>query len=136
MATDDSVSLREFLETKILGVKESLTAALRANETAILKSEAATEERFRSVNEFRATLADSARLFMPRAEYEQAHKALEQKVETLERTLSGRVESVATRVSSREDRGRGMGEIWGYLIGVAGIITAIIAIAISVLKRS
>lgn len=68
------------LEAALLAAEKAVQAALVAAEKAVTKAELAAERRFESVNEFRGQLADQATLFMPRAEYESAHTALEDKL--------------------------------------------------------
>jgi len=54
---------------------------------AVDKAEESVDKRFGSVNEMRAMVTDSATRFMPRAEYETAHRALVEKVEGLQKFL-------------------------------------------------
>lgn len=125
---EDTVSLREHFEVRILGLEKSIDerfsaqdqavkTAMQSAEKAVNKAESAAERRFESVNEFRNTLSDQARMLMPRAETEQAVKALSEKLDVL-----------ATRVNAREDRGRGMGDIWAYIVGALGIVVALAAL--------
>lgn len=91
-------------------------AALAAADRAVAKAEAASERRFESVNEFRNTLSDQARLLMPRSEAEQALKGLSDKIDIL-----------TSRINQRDDRGRGMGDVWGFIVGAIGILALIIS---------
>jgi hypothetical protein len=98
------VSLREYVDIRFAAAKE-----------AVEKVERATELRFASVNEFRQQLGDQTRQFMPRLEVEQQFKSLEEKINRNE-----------TRLNARDDRGKGMGEIWGWIVGAAGLIGLVI----------
>jgi hypothetical protein len=78
----DSVAKR--FEDRFAGTKDALRDTLAAADRATTKAENASDERFRGVNEFRATLADQARDLMPRLETETLVKALEARVAKLE----------------------------------------------------
>jgi len=52
-------------------------------ERAVTKAEREYEERFKSVNEFRATLSDQSRDMLPRAEANARFKSLEDKIDLL-----------------------------------------------------
>src|SRR5436853_537145 len=56
------------VDTAIIAQRAAIDAALAAADKAVLKSEAATELRFQSVNEFRGQLTDQAATFMTRNE--------------------------------------------------------------------
>jgi ABC-type transporter Mla subunit MlaD len=95
---DDKITLREYVDTRfhdqekavgtaLAAQKEAVAAALAAADRAVAKAETAADKRFESVNEFRATLADSARLLMPRSEVEQIVKGLSEKINSLQRMV-------------------------------------------------
>lgn len=123
-----NVSLRHHLETRIKDVEEKLTLriadleksigiALSSAERALNKAESATDKRFDGVNEFRSALYDNQRTFLPRLEYEQAHK-----------NLADRIEVLTTRVTAREAETTGLGKGWIYLVGVMGFIATLVSI--------
>jgi hypothetical protein len=101
--TDMNVSWRDYVDTRFEAIKEAIT-----------KAESANDKRFDGVNEFRGQLGDQTRLLMPRLEVEEKFKGMEKSISEL-----------TTRVNAREDRGRGMGEIWGYVLGVLGALAII-----------
>lgn len=105
------ISLREYVDVRFEAQEKAVQAALASADRAVAKAEAAAERRFDSVNEFRSTLSDQARLLMPRSETEQALRG-----------LSDKIDALTGRLNQRDDRGRGMDQIWGYLIGAAGLI--------------
>src|SRR6478752_7363989 len=87
-------TLKEYLEALIAAhgmadrdrfdaQEKAVNAALAAAERAVTKAEIAAEKRFDSVNEFRAQLADQARDFMPRKEFEVQLGALSARVDML-----------------------------------------------------
>lgn len=103
------------LEAAMLAAEKAVQTALTAAEKAGRKAETAADKRFESVNEFRAQLADQAGTFMPRAEYETSHQALEDKVGAL-----------TERVNLAEGRTRGLNAGWAFLVGSAAILGAVI----------
>ena len=66
---------------------------------AILKAEAATEERFKGVNEFRNTLSDQQRTFIPRSEAELQNS-----------NLNDRLHKLETRITTVEGKGTGISQ--------------------------
>ena len=128
---DDAVSLKEYFESEIGNVKkliqdssqaakDAVKSALDSQKEAILKSEAANEKRFASVNEFRNTLSDQQRNLMPRAE-----------VDILVKALEGKSESNEKRIIILESRGNGVGQGMGYIIGIVGVVSAVISIILA-----
>ena len=94
----DEVRLREYVdirfnaqekavEAALAAQEKAVAAALAAADRAVAKAERAAEARFESVNEFRGTLTDQAATFLPRREYENAHTAVVEKVEALQKFL-------------------------------------------------
>jgi len=57
------------------------------SEKSTLKSDLATDKRFESVNEFRATLSDQAQSFITRTEYAIQHKSAEEKIDSIKEQL-------------------------------------------------
>jgi hypothetical protein len=113
----DQISLREYIDMRFTAQDKAVAAALASAERAVAKSDLATEKRFESVNEFRATLADSARLLMPRLEAEQVIRAISDKVEVL-----------TTRLNARDDRGQGSSAIVAYIIAAVAVVTSILTV--------
>lgn len=124
----DNVSLREYVDQRfsaqdkavaaaLAAQEKAVTAALAAADRAVAKAEGASERRFESINEFRGALSDSARLLMPRAEAEQAVRAMTEKIDEL-----------AKRVNARDDQGRGLHQGWVILVGVIAVIAAVVGV--------
>lgn len=67
---------------RLEAARETIDVAKAAADKAIVKAETATEKRFDSVNEFRAALADQTANFMPRTEYNIAHSAIVEKIDS------------------------------------------------------
>jgi hypothetical protein len=95
---------------------KAVQIAMIASEKAVVKAEIAAEKRFESVNEFRAQLTDQAATFLARTEYLTAHQSLTEKIGD----LAARLE----RIEGAKTGGR---ELWGYIVGGAGIILAVAA---------
>jgi hypothetical protein len=117
-------ALKEHLETlidrsssqtveHIKSVRDLTTQALMASREAILKAEAATEKRFESVNEFRATLDQQQRTLMPRAEAEIRFQSLVDQLTVLRNRTEQRV---------------GWKEGVAYAVAAAGFIVALAAV--------
>lgn len=120
----DSITLREHVmallaemdrrfEAAIAAQDKAVQIAMIASEKAVVKAEIAAEKRFESVNEFRGQLSDQAATFMPRAEAEQRLGSLAEKIVDL--TGSNKA---------------GASALWGYLVGAAGLVVAVIAVFI------
>lgn len=91
------------LDAAFKAAEQAVAVALANAEKATIKAEDAANKRFESVNEFRQTLTDQAATFMPRAEYESAHKALDDKFETEAKRNANAIAALASRM----DRGEG-----------------------------
>jgi len=75
------------LQAALASAEKAVQAALVASEKAVLKAENASNDRFRGVNEFRQALSDQTATFIPRAEYDTNHKALQKQVDSLFRLV-------------------------------------------------
>lgn len=104
---------QQALTAALLAADTAVRAAQAAAEKAVAKAEAATEKRFESVNEFRQTLTDQAASFPSRVELQ---------------ALADRVADLATRLDKTEGRSTGLNAGWGYVLGAAGLIAAVITI--------
>jgi hypothetical protein len=95
------ISLREYVDIRFDAQEKAVNAALAAADRAVNKAEIASEKRFENMNEFRGALADSARLLMPRSEFEQITK-----------TQADRLTLMESRFNAAEARGRGESQSW------------------------
>lgn len=111
---------QRFRDTKIavdaalIAADKAVAAALAGQKEAVIKAENASEKRFESVNEFRNTLSDQQRTFLPRNEYIIAHTSLGEKVDNLN-----------SRLDKSEGKGTGFSSSWGILLGAVGLISVI-----------
>lgn len=130
--------------------EKALADALLAAERAGAKAEGTQEKRLESLNEFREQQKDLIGTFLPRAEYDRAHTDLVERVEKLGSTLNEKIDTVERREGERRDElaGRlaalqatistasghsaGLNAGWGYIVGAAGFIGAVIGIVLAV----
>jgi hypothetical protein len=128
VAAQDPVPLREYVNMRfemqekavqaaLAAAEKAVAAALAAAERAVNKAEGATERRLESMNEFRGALNDSARLLMPRAEAEQSFRVLAEKIDSLDK-----------RVTGKDERGNGMNQGWLILVSVVSVLSTIIMV--------
>lgn len=134
MTGEPSVSWREYVDGRfeqqdravaaaLAGQEKAVAAALAAADRAVSKAEAASEKRFEGVNEFRAALADNFRTLMPRAEAEQAVRALNEKLDVL-----------TARVNAKDERSNTWASGWGLIVGLVGVVAAIISIVFALTR--
>jgi ribosomal protein L12E/L44/L45/RPP1/RPP2 len=109
--------LEQRTEDRFEASKDAVTAAIAAADRAVQKAESAAEKRFESVNEFRSTLADQQRNLMLRAEAVALVDSIKDKVSSLEKQLDQQ------RDERRGER-TGMQNLWGYAVGVIGMLLA------------
>lgn len=122
---------KEFHE-HLAQVRAETHAALEAADKAISKSEAATEKRFESVNEFRAQLADQAQRFIPRIEAEQRMVQNAEKIDALDTRHQKDVGAINSRLDLTTGRTNGIAAGWGAIVAAVGVVGAVIAIIIAV----
>lgn len=136
MPGPNELTLREYVDTRFEAQREAVAAALAAQEKAVAaalaaadravaKAETAAERRFESQNEFRGTLTDQARTLMPRAESEQAIRMLNEKLDLL-----------TARVNSRDDKAGAWAAGWGLLVGLVGVVAAVISIVFALTRHA
>jgi hypothetical protein len=113
----DELALREYVDVRIDSLDRSVQTALTSAKEAVLKAEAATNDRFSAVNEFRGSLNDVARVQMPRTEAEQVNRA-----------LSERIDRLTTQVNDMASRSQGVSAMWPFLVGGAGIIFGVFGV--------
>lgn len=118
------VSLRDHLTAAVAALEARILAVLaerdtryserfRAQEENVRTALTATERRFESVNEFRATLADQAARF-----------ATVEQVEAL-RTV---VNILQDRVNKAEGGRQGLSSGWAFLVGGIGVVGVVVAL--------
>jgi len=121
-------SLRNEALLSTASVKDSIVLALSSAKEAVAKAEAANEKRFDSVNEFRATLTDQQRTFMPRSELEVIIKSLNEKVSAQAALLmdsNNRINANQANIAGKES---GQNQGWGWAVGVVGLVLTLLSI--------
>jgi len=93
-----------------------------AMSTAILKAEAATNHRFESVNEFRATLSDQATKLLTRDEYLAAHQVTVDRINDLATRLTALESLAAGRLAQRTSSG----QLYAWAIAGLSLIVSLI----------
>jgi predicted nucleic acid-binding Zn-ribbon protein len=126
-ALEREVNLRETYRLELKGdAEKALTAAMASAERAVNKAEVSAEKRFEGINEFRKTLNDQAALFMPRTEFDTAHDALVEIVNTLSGRRDRSVGSVAGARLTTAGMGAGLAALAAVVI-IANILSSLLA---------
>src|ERR1700733_15239409 len=119
---------KEAVFSAMVAAKEAVQAALVSAKEAVNKAESANERRFESVNEFRASLADKARLQMPRLECEALFKGMGEKMETSSKQTIARVDLLSQQSIANAGKKAGIADGWGFAIGAVGLVLAVVSI--------
>lgn len=121
--------LKETLIAQIVSQKEAISAALSSADKAVLKAEMASEKRFESVNEFRATLSDQQRDMATKSECDLRFKAVEDRLTESMKTRQAQIDAVGIRINElsegmRENKGKSAGAswLWGLIVGGLGLL--------------
>jgi hypothetical protein len=123
MIDNNSVSLRDYLESKIDGVKELFSSKFESLEKATRLVADDVEKRFDSHNEFRGQLKDQASTFITRTEYQSTKDKTESEINELKSSrdiLIGKASQKSVTIS--------------YIIGSIGIIIALISLINNLVK--
>lgn len=134
-APSDPTSLREYVDVRfeaqekavaaaLAAAEKAVAAALSAADRAVAKAEAATERRFENSNEWRATVETLQRTYMPRTESEQMWRAISEKIDIL-----------TTRLNAKDERSSVWASGWGVLVGIVGVIAAVISIVFALTRH-
>lgn len=130
----DEISLRQYVDMRFDEQAKALAAALSSqraataaelssSKEAVAKAETATEKRFENSNEWRNTIETLQRTYMPRTESEGHWRTVDEKVDVL-----------TSRIAAIEQRGRGRGDAWAYLVGGVGLVAAVIGIVFALTR--
>lgn len=98
--------------------------ALEASEKAVLKAENASEKRFESVNEFRATLQDQASHLITRTE-----------VEALTISITADIKRIEENQNKSIGHGTGVSQFWSILVAFIGMLVGVIGTAVLLLNH-
>lgn len=111
------------IQDALVAQEKSVSAALTAADRAVAKAEVASEKRFDSVNEFRATLADQANGLMPRGEAE-AKLA----------SINDRIVELSRLTERNEGKGIGQGMVVVYIFGALASMAGLASVVIGIVK--
>jgi transketolase len=125
--------------TALAAAEKAVAAALSAADRAVSKAEMASEKRFESVNEFRASLNDFTAKLITRQEVEQALKNLTDKIDG-PTGLARRVEMMSATTTSRDkamadDREQSNWSVGILVVGVIGVIGILLSVASLLLMK-
>lgn len=95
------------MQTALTSAERAVQTAMVSAEKAVIKAETAANDRFSSVNEFRAQLTDQAATFVSRVEADARIGALAEKLDTETSRNSARIAEVEARLTSRLDLTQG-----------------------------
>jgi hypothetical protein len=122
------------LDAALAAAKDAVNTALVAAEKATSKAEAAADKRFESVNEFRQTLTDQTGTFLPRSEAEARMTALSEKIDDLKTATAAALATVDVRLAANAAKGQGMSQLWGVILGAAGLVSIIVSLFLATTK--
>jgi len=114
-------SQKSAIDAAFSAQKDAINAALASADRAVTKAELATEKRFESVNEFRATLDTQQRTLIPRSEVAVIQDGLNEKIAQLTKA----VDELRSVNANRAFEHRGVRDGWGYAVGAVGFLLAI-----------
>lgn len=150
-------SLKEHLETvgderdrryqeRFDAQEAAMHAALIAAKEAVLKAEVAIGERLTLLNEFRAQSKDEQARYITRTEAEGATDRNSERIQELitkvqtcvtrdemtaaETRYSERLQVLETRQNLSQGKGVGLAAAFGYIVGAAGAVAAVITIIV------
>ncbi len=117
--------------------KDAIEVANASTRAALDKAEDATNQRFETVERERKILSEHTNECLPRSEYDNRHQAINDKIDGAYMTLSDKINSVQSIVDQMQATIRGqrqLGNLLFALIAAAGVVVAIVAGVIAVLK--
>ena len=110
-------NLDEKITLLISSQREEVKTAMSAAEKAVQKAEDAANKRFEALNELRDMAADW------RTEFARAST-----VDLQIKSLNDKVDALTAKSNENVGRGTGRSDIWGFIVGGAGVMAAIVAL--------
>lgn len=133
---DDMLKQQNDFNAAILKERdERLLQKFESLATAINKAETATENRFKGVNEFRATLADQQKTFLGASEYKSAHQNLLDLVNTSTKTTNDTIITQKERIDKIDNMKQGGQNIWILIVGIVGFIMGMTSFVLNLLGK-
>jgi arginine utilization protein RocB len=138
-ATDAAyVAQTTAMQTAFIAADKAVQAALESAKEAVAKSEASSEKRFESVNEFRGQLADQAATLMSRSEAEVRFQSLLERFDAERLVNNERYVVLASRMDQNTGKDSGQAAqqarlyaMWAAFGGLVIIILGIVTVLIS-----
>jgi len=118
-------TLKEHFDYVIQERDKTISQKFQSLELAVTKAEQATEKRFEGVNEFRNTLADQQRTFIPRSEYEAGHME-----------LTKRLDEIKTKADKLENIKQSGNIVWAYVLSGIALFTSVINVSLNYNRRN
>ncbi len=104
--------------------KEGVKTAMDAAEKAVAKAENAADKRFEALNELRGMAADWRTEFARQSTVDLQVIGLTDKIEA----LRGQINALAIKSSESAGRGSGRSDIWGFIVGGAGLVLVLVTV--------
>lgn len=114
--------------------KEASSADLLAQKEAVGKAEIASEKRFESVNEFRASLSDAQARNISRTEVEQINKSFTEKIEDLRVRQSNTESLTLSNAAQVQGNAAGSQRAQTLVFGLIGATVAVGGVLLAVAK--
>jgi|ERR1035437_1049675 hypothetical protein len=127
-------SSKENLDRTIADRDVRLAQKFDSLDKAITKAEVSTENRFQSVNEFRAVLTSQQATLLPRLEYDSGHKNLSELVASSVKTLSDTIVTQKERIDKIDNQKSGGQNLWVIIVGAVALVSAMFSIALHFVK--
>jgi hypothetical protein len=120
------------IDGRFEAAERAVGTAMASAEKAVLKSEAASSERFAGVNEFRQTVTDITNTKIDRGEAEQRFLSLEKTVAEHQDRTTAALSRINSRLDLTAGKSSGLNAAWVTLIGAVTLIGSLIAIVLAV----
>lgn len=105
--------------TALIAQKEAVTSAMTAAEKAVEKAETQAKEWRAQANEWRSTMSDREARFVTQDSFT---------------ALAEKVHDISARIDRTAGQSTGLRDAWAVLLGAAGLVASIIAIAYAVTR--
>lgn len=125
MTRAESAVDKSALQASVDALREIFLKQIESSDKAVQKAEAATEKRFESVNEFRATLSDQQRDLATKSEVDLRFRGLEGRVNTVvEDARESKGLFTGAKTTKEDNR--------GLVFGIIGIVIALSAVIVAI----
>lgn len=127
------------VQDALASAEKAVNAALSASEKAVNKAEEAQGLRNEAQNEFRKSLADLSGLMWTIKEGSAAVDGLRRelglRIDGIESKFSAELENLRTSRDTVKGRSEGLSAGWGWIVGGAGLIAALVGVAAAFLNK-